>query len=118
MPGHSWTISQETKPPTAPQVLKRWKTDPKFAAQQKFFSSGYAMKLELGQTNDSGMPGKIFLALPDPEQSIVAGIFKIQAATNDTTAQTVAQPAMNQAPAAAAPSPSRAAMDKRYGIKR
>ena len=118
LPGHNWTISQETKPPTAPQVLKRWRSDPKFAAQQKFFSSGYAMKLELGQTNDSGMPGKIFLALPDPEQSIVAGIFKIQAATNDATAQSVAQPVMNQAPAVAAPNPNRAAMDKRYGIKR
>jgi hypothetical protein len=118
LPGHSWTISQDTKPPTAPQVLKRWKLDPKFVAQQKFFSSGYAMKLELGQTNEGGMPGKIFLALPDPEQSVVAGMFKIQSTTNDVAPVAGTQPVMNQAPAVAAPGPSRSAMDKRYGIKR
>jgi DNA-directed RNA polymerase subunit RPC12/RpoP len=119
LPGHTWTISQEMKPPVAPQVLKRWKTDPKFAPQQKAFSSGYAMKLEFGQTNETGLPGKIFLALPDPEQSVVAGIFKVQASTNSAAAQTSAQPMIDRAPApAAGQSPNRAAFDKRYGIKR
>ncbi len=119
--GHNWTVSQEMRPPAAPQVLKRWKTDPKFAPQQKFFSTGYAMKLELGQTNESGLPGKIFLALPDPEQSVVAGLFRLPPVPADATVQASAQPVINQAPAPAATapaSPNRAAFDKRYGTKR
>ena len=83
--------------------------------QQKFFITGYAMKLELGQPADGTIPGKIFLALPDPEQSVVAGIFKIAATSTEPTAQPVA----DQSPAAAAPSGGdKAAFDRRYGIKK
>ena len=117
--GHNWTVSQEAKPPVAPQVLKRWKTDSKFAAQQKFFSTGYAMKLELGQTNDGVIPGKIFLALPDPEQSVVGGLFRIPPTPTDVMAQPGAQPIISQAPVpSAASGPNKAAFDKRYGVKR
>jgi hypothetical protein len=59
-----------------PQVAKRWKTDPRYAPQVKSFQSGYAMKLELGQLADGAVPGKIFLALPDTEQSVMGGVFK------------------------------------------
>jgi hypothetical protein len=98
-----------------PQILKRWKATPSSAMQQKFFSTGYAMKLELGQAADGTIPGKIFLALPDPEQSVVAGIFKVAPASTEPAAQPVA----DQQPAAAAPSGgNRAAFDKRYGIQK
>ena len=60
---------------SVPQVVKRWKTNPRYAPQSKAFSSGYAMKLELGEITNGVLPGKIFVALPDTEQSVVAGVF-------------------------------------------
>jgi len=112
--GHTWTVSQEMKGAAVPQVLKRWKSTPTSPLQQKFFSAGYAMKLELGQAADGTIPGKIFLALPDPEQSVVAGIFKIS-----LSAEPNAQPVADQSPAAVAPGGGdKAAFDKRYGTKR
>jgi hypothetical protein len=70
------------------------------------------MKLELGQTNENTIPGKIFLALPDPEQSVVAGLFKIQPPSTDPAA---AQPVTVQPTTPSGPSPDRAAFEKRYG---
>jgi hypothetical protein len=119
--GHTWTVSQDLKDKTLPQVVKLWKTDPRYAAKQKPFSSGYAMKLELGQIADGVISGKIFLALPDTEQSVVAGVFKANTSLADATGATVASPvvAPNPGPATAAPSPvDRSAFDRRYGRKR
>jgi hypothetical protein len=84
--GHTWTVSQEQKDKTLPQVVKLWKPNPKFAAKQKSFSSGYAMKLELGKLDNGVIPGKIFLALPDPEQSVVAGVFKASTSLTEAAA--------------------------------
>jgi len=113
--GHSWTVSQEMKGAAVPQVLKRWKAGAASAPQQKFFSTGYAMKLELGQATDGTIPGKIFLALPDPEQSVVAGIFKIAPPSTDPNAQ----PVVNQAPAPGVPNAgAKAAFDRRYGVRK
>jgi len=112
--GHTWTVSQEMKGAGVPQILKRWKSTPSSAMQQKFFSTGYAMKLELGQAADGTIPGKIFLALPDPEQSVVAGIFKVA-----VSAEPTAQPVAEQSPAAAVPrGGDKAAFDKRYGVRK
>jgi hypothetical protein len=97
-----------------PSVAKRWKTNPRYAPSSKFFSSGYAMKLELGALTNGVVPGKIYLALPDTEQSVIAGIFMATTTTPD--------PAMMQvAPTpAAVPTAGNAAtaeaMRKRYGI--
>ena len=109
--GHTKTVSQDMKGAGVPQILKRWK-GPTGALQQKFFSTGYAMKLELGQTNENTIPGKIFLALPDPEQSVVAGLFKIQPPSTDPAA---AQPVTVQPTTPSGPSPDRAAFERRYG---
>src|SRR5206468_6868954 len=113
--GHAWSISKDMKDPGLPQLVKRWKPDPKYAPQSKSFPTGYALKLELGQMSEGLIPGKIFLALPDPEQSLVAGLFK--AATSlvegSVDAAAPAPPAPN-APSSA----EKAAFDKRYGIKR
>ena len=115
IPGHTWTVSQDMKGAAVPQVLKRWKTNPNPAPQQKFFSTGYAMKLEFGQASDGAIPGKIFLALPDPEQSVVAGIFKILSASSEQTPQPVAA----QTPTPEAPSGGdKAAFERRYGVKK
>lgn len=77
--GHNWTISSDMKGLDVPQVAKRWKPNPKFAAETKSFPTGYAMKLELGQLTNGAIAGKIFVALPDSDQSVVAGLFNIPA---------------------------------------
>jgi hypothetical protein len=98
--GQSLTISSDMKGSGVPQVAKRWKTDPRYAPQVKSFQSGYAMKLELGQLADGVVPGKIFLALPDTEQSVVGGIFKATLPGVDPALQggqtPMAQPRMPQ----------------------
>ncbi len=75
--GRSWTIrTNDPAGKDVPQIVERWKPDPRHAAQSKTYSSRYAMKLELGDIDSDQIKGKIFLALPDPEQSVVAGLFK------------------------------------------
>jgi hypothetical protein len=113
--GQTLAISQDMRGAGVPQVTKRWKADPRYAPSLKSFSSGYAMKLELGALTNNLVPGKIYLALPDTEQTVVAGTF------NATVL--VANPNMQVVPAASpmtpnAPSPSSAAFDQRYGIRR
>ncbi len=113
--GHTWRISQDMRGGVTPSLIKRWKSDPRYAAQQASFSGGYAMKLELGQAVEGVIPGKIFLALPDTQKSVVAGSFKATIGVPAVVAQQPAAPIATPAPVA----PSRdAAMDKRYGIKR
>lgn len=80
--GHSWTISPQMSGGNVPQVVERWKSDPRYAAQQKSFKSGYAMRLEFGQLTADSVPGKIYLALPDGAQSVVAGSFELDAAAS------------------------------------
>jgi hypothetical protein len=75
--GHTWDVSTDMKGAKVPQVVKRWRTNPKFAPMQKSFTTGYAMKLELGPLTDETIPGKIFVALPDAEQTVVAGLFTV-----------------------------------------
>jgi hypothetical protein len=77
--GHTWTISKDMKGSDVPQVAKRWKPNPKFAAETKPFQTGYVMKLELGQMTNGAIAGKLFLALPDSDQTVVAGLFNIPA---------------------------------------
>ena len=72
----SWAISASQKN-GAPQIIKKWKANPKFAPQQKIYGGGYAMKLEFGEDDEGQIPGKIYLALPDAEKSFVTGWFKV-----------------------------------------
>lgn len=71
----TWTISpaQQTG---VPQVIKRWKVGTPAQLHQRAFSGGYAMKLQFGKIADGVMPGKIYVALPDPEHSVVSGRFQ------------------------------------------
>jgi len=127
--GHSWTTAKETKDKNQPSVAKGWKTNPKYAATTKSFANGYAMKLEFGQIEEEVVSGKIFVALPDPEQSVAAGVFKAETtvfempagATNTAARAAGAETApATTAPIAPAAPPAgpKAAMEKRYGTKR
>jgi len=115
--GHTWTVSQEMRGLSVPQVVKRWKTDPRYAPQMKAYSSGYAMKLELGDITNGVMPGKIFVALPDTEQSVVAGVFQAATSLADASGAAVANPAVAPTPTRPGPG-SRSAYGDRYQRKR
>ena len=72
--GQSWTISPDTRT-NVPTVVKKWRPNPRFAPQQKSFANGYAMKLEFVNQSEDLAQGRIYVALPDPEQTVVAGQF-------------------------------------------
>jgi len=112
--GHTWTIKADQRGSDVPQVVKRAKINPKYAATSKSFPYGYAMTLELGPTTNTTAVGKIYIALPDAEKSVVAGVF-----TASTTPTVDAAISTITTPAATAPSsPQNAAFQQRYGIKR
>jgi hypothetical protein len=69
------------------------------------------MKLEFGQLTNGVVPGKVFIALPDDERSVVAGLFKASV-TVPAAAATAPAAAPAATPASAA---EKAAMDRRYG---
>jgi DNA-directed RNA polymerase subunit RPC12/RpoP len=119
--GHTWTVSQEMRDRSVPQVVKRWKTNPRYAPQLKAYSSGYAMKLELGEITNGVLPGKIYVALPDTEQSVVAGVFQASTTLADASGAAAANPGIAPSPVAAPTGPAggrKAAFDSRYGRKR
>jgi hypothetical protein len=95
--GQTLSISPAAKAAEMPQqIIKRWKVGNGPGLQMKAFPAGYALKLTLEQPGADGLiPGKIFLALPDTEQTFVAGTFKA----------TVGQSQAPTAPAASAPAP-------------
>jgi hypothetical protein len=99
-----------------PQVAKSWKTNPKYAPLVRQFSTGYAMKLELGAATNDAVAGKIFLALPDPEQTVVAGSFTASLAAIDPNMQ--AFPVATPVAAPRQMTPADRAMYDRYGIKK
>jgi hypothetical protein len=121
VPGNTWTVSQDMKGKTVPQIVRLLKTNPRYPAQPKNIFYGYAMQLELGQITNGVIPGKIFLAVPpDTEQSVVAGVFKANTSLADASGTAVASPGVAPNPGAAptAPNPAqKAAFDKRYGVK-
>jgi hypothetical protein len=115
--GQQITITSDQKGPAIPQVSKRWKTAPQYAPTMKSFLFGYAMKLELGQVVDNVVQGKVYLALPDKEQTVIAGAFK----ANVTVVDPNAQPQVQAEPTPVAdPSAERAReqFQRRYGTRR
>jgi hypothetical protein len=113
--GQTWTVSQEMKGTPVSRVVKVWKPNPKYAAQTKAFTTGFALKLEFGALTESNtLPGKIYAALPDTEQTVIAGVFN--AITTLAGGQVLGTP---QAPVLDAQSAAqKAEFDKRYGIQR
>ena len=94
--GHTWNVSPEMK--GGPQVMKLWKPDPRLQPKTQSYSTGYAMKLELGKIAKGELSGKIFLALPDAEQSVIGGVFEAETKLPDTVEAPVATPAGSAAP--------------------
>ena len=100
--GQSWTIGPETRT-NVPTVVKKWRPNPRFAPQQKSFANGYAMKLEFVNESPDLVQGRIYLALPDPEQTVVAGQFSATirqarpvAANTSTTTAPIRRPPTQQ----------------------
>jgi hypothetical protein len=114
--GHVFTVSKEMKGASVNHVTRVWKTNPKYAAQTKNFFDGYALKLEFGQLTDSNtIPGKIYLAFPDTEQSVVGGVFNASTTIGTGTTEAPVATQVIQDPQAEA---QKAAFQKRYGIRR
>jgi hypothetical protein len=111
----NWTIAKDMRGKGVPQVVKRWRPNPRYGAQSRTYSSGYALKLELGQATSNIISGKIFIALPDTEQSVVAGHFKAAAALPSASSAGGQNPVPPPAPA---PPPDNPNSEKRYGKKR
>jgi hypothetical protein len=63
------------QPQSAPRVILRWKDDQQQPGKQEF-ARGYALKLVFDQPAHGRLPGRIYLCLPDEDQSVVAGTFQ------------------------------------------
>ncbi len=119
--GHSINVSSDTRGSGLPQVVKRWRTSPtsRYAPSTKSFGYGYVMKLELGKASNGTVPGKLYVALPDKEETVVAGVFKLALPTFDPNQMPLTVPGMEApmaAPAAPGMAPAeRAAFERRYG---
>lgn len=118
LPGQTFTVAKETRGTGLPTVVKRWKTDPRYAPKMQSFNTGYALKLEFAQPTNGAMAGKIYLALPDKEESVVAGIFKIPVAGAEGSPDQ-AQPAPGTMPGTEGMSPAqRELFQRRYGVRK
>jgi len=73
--GQKIEVTSEQRTRGLPQVIKRWKSNPKYAPNSRSYSSGYAMRIELTSHKDGVVKGKIYVALPDTEKSVVGGNF-------------------------------------------
>lgn len=72
------------------------------------------MKLQLNQTEEGSLKGNIFLALPDTEESVIAGSFT---ATTSQAGAVMAAPVAAPVPSGSQMSPQeRQVMQQRYGI--
>lgn len=105
------TIDVNPQSRAAPRVWKKWKVEGKTALQQKVYSKGYTMKLQFGEVSEDRVPGKLYLCLPDEEQSVVAGSF-----IASVGAASAIQPAV-QTTTPTSPQMSED-MRKRYGMPR
>jgi hypothetical protein len=113
--GQVVNVTSDMHGAAVPSVAKRWKPSPRSGLLSKFFSSGYAMKLELGTVTNGVVPGKIYLALPDQEQSVIAGMFMAATTTPDATMMQMASPTPTAVPTAGNAAAADA-MRKRYGM--
>jgi len=113
--GHNWTVSEEQKT-GAPQVLKRWKDPTTQQPKALPYNHGYAMKLELGQLTGNTLPGKIFLALNDGQQTVAAGKFEATVSA-PSPAPVMATPPPTQTGKIPPPNAARTPVEQRYGVQ-
>jgi hypothetical protein len=113
--GQTWTVSEDARSPIISRVVKVWKTNPRYAAKETPFTTGFALKLELGRLTDSNtIPGKIYAALPDAEHTVVAGAFNALTAASSGQAAPAAPP---QAVPSTQTEAQKAEFQKRYGVR-
>lgn len=75
--GEEWsgqTVEIAPDRPRAPRVVLRWKNEQQKPATEAI-NHGYTLKVVFGQATNAHIPGKIYLRLPDPAKSFVAGVF-------------------------------------------
>jgi DNA-directed RNA polymerase subunit RPC12/RpoP len=108
--GEKLLITPDMKGAGVPNVAKRWKADPRYAPRLQSYSTGYAMKLELGDMAAGSIPGKIYVALPDAEKSVIAGAFTVTSSGAPATAAPVAAQPQKTPVAATVSAP------ERYGV--
>lgn len=113
--GHHYTVSQEQKT-GVPRVGKRWKPEPNQQPRLQYYNNGYVMKLEFGQMNGSTLPGKIFLALNDGQQTVAAGKFDATV-TAPSPVPAMAAPPPAQTGKIPPPNAARTPVEQRYGVQ-
>ena len=59
----------------SPHIHMKWRENGKNIPSSKVFMSKYSLTLEFGKPTKKGLPGTIYLCLPDEEKSFVAGTF-------------------------------------------
>jgi hypothetical protein len=74
--GKSLEVAPDRAPPL-PKVTLRWKNDQQQGVT-RIIRTGYALRLKFGTPLQERLPGQIYLALPDPERSVVAGSFEAE----------------------------------------
>ncbi len=70
--GKSVEIAPER--PRSPRVSVRWR-DEQHKLRTENFNHGYSLIVSFGQATNARMTGKIYLCVPDPDKSFVAGTF-------------------------------------------
>ena len=72
--GKSYNITR-TSGFGSPHIHMEWKTKDSNIPKTEMFMQAYAMRLDLGTTENDSLPGKLYLCLPDKMKSFVAGSF-------------------------------------------
>jgi len=72
--GKTWTVTKDD-PASGMTVTKQWLDRNGGGRQQKAYKSGFVLKVELGKPSGGQIPGKVYVALPDPEKSVIGGNF-------------------------------------------
>lgn len=76
--GKSFDIASNSTDVAQPRIVMSWKDPVETKPGVETYSKGYAMKLQFGSAADGGkLSGKIYLCVPDTQQSFVAGDFQI-----------------------------------------
>ncbi len=71
--GKSLEVAPDRAPPL-PRVVLRWRNE-QLQAVTRTIHSGYALRLSFGKPAQGRLPGRLYIALPDPERSVLAGTF-------------------------------------------
>ena len=78
--GRKWSVNPDEHGGGLQMIQLLWKKMPPDSQEKdnQTITAGYAMRLELGTRKDGKCQGKIYICLPDREQSVVGGTFEVQ----------------------------------------